>query len=344
MKRLLFRVILITFMLAGCSRPPAEATPSALPTAVPTATVSPTVEPTATPTVSPTPDPYEKYTIGYLRSRTYGGGEIEVTNTTGQYNNFTRYMISYPSDDLTIAGFMDVPNGLGPFPVIIALHGYIDPSVYNTLDYTTRYADVLAGAGYLVLHPNLRSFPPSGSGDDLFRVGMATDVLNLIAIVKDMGGKSGPLEYADPQRIGMWGHSMGGGVTTRVLTVSPDIKAAVLYSPVSGDEQKNYAAMAAWSNDQRGNEERAVPVEELSLISPMYFYKEVQAAISINQGTVDQTVPMQWSKATCDQFQEMGKTVECHYYEGQGHTFTGQGDRSFIHNMIKFFDTCLRGT
>jgi dienelactone hydrolase len=31
----------------------------------------------------------------------------------------------------------------------------IDPAIYNTLDYTTLYADALASAGYIVLHPNL---------------------------------------------------------------------------------------------------------------------------------------------------------------------------------------------
>jgi len=40
---------------------------------------------------------------------------------------------------------------------------------------------------------------------------------------------------ADLERIGMWGHSMGGGVTLKVLTVDKRIKAAVLYSSVSAD-------------------------------------------------------------------------------------------------------------
>ena len=81
---------------------------------------------------------------------------------------------------------------------------------------------------------------------------MAIDVLNLVAIIKSTGGQPGPLETVDPQRIGMWGHSMGGGVTTRVITVSPDVKAAVLYSAMSGDEAKNYEAIGNWSNQERG--------------------------------------------------------------------------------------------
>ena len=43
----------------------------------------------------------------------------------------------------------------------MALHGYIPASEYKTMDYSTRYADALAKNGYVVLHPNMRDFPPS---------------------------------------------------------------------------------------------------------------------------------------------------------------------------------------
>jgi dipeptidyl aminopeptidase/acylaminoacyl peptidase len=327
-------------LVAGCA--PAVAVPTATAAPSPTVTLPATATITPSPTVSPTPDPYYPYTIDYLRTRTYGGGAIQIVEKVGQNSAFTRYLIQYPSDGLTIAGFMDVPGGQGPFPVIIALHGYINPSVYGTLDYTTHYADTLASAGYLVLHPNLRNFPPSDSGDDLFRVGMATDALNLIAIVKQTGGQPGPLEAADPTRIGMWGHSMGGGITTRVLTVSEDVRAAVLYSPMSGDEVKNYAAIAAWSNDQRGIAERSAPATALQRISPMYFYGDVQAAVSINHGLADALIPVAWSQETCAEMQAAGSTVECRYYDEQPHTFRGQGDREFIQNSINFFDNYLK--
>ena len=355
MKHTLLTVALISLLVTGCSRPSVAAAPLLTPTttatiAAPTPTAIPV--PTLTPTLSPTPDPLEPYTIDALRARAYGGGTLEIVKKVGSNSGFTRYIISYPSDGLTIAGFMDVPgaastastaNANGPFPVIIALHGYIDPSIYNTLDYTTHYADVLATSGYLVLHPNLRNFPPSDNADDFFRTGMAVDVLNLIAIVKATGGQAGALQEADPARIGMWGHSMGGGVTTRVLTISSDVRAAVLYAPVSGDELQNYLAVGVWSNGLRGQEERQVAPEELLRISPMYFYNYVQAAVSINQGLADLTVPPAWSRQTCAQLQALGKTVECHYYDGQPHTFLGQGDKELIQNTLLFFDRYLRG-
>ena len=327
-------------LLGACGRAPAA--PVARPSLAPSATPPASPSPTSRPTPSPTPDPYRAYTIESLRSRSYGGGQLEIVQTLASYPSFTRYLVRYPSDGLKIYGFMDLPSGQGPFPVIIALHGYIDPSVYQTLDYTTRYADAWARAGYLVLHPDLRGFPPSDDGDDLFRVGMAVDVLNLIAIVKSDGGTSGALQAADRSRIGMWGHSMGGGITTRVLTVSADVKAAVLYSPMSGDEAKNYAAIGLWSNGGRGEAERSVPTAELQLISPKYYFDYIQAAISINHSPADPLVPVQWSELTCGQMQALGRNVQCHYYPGMPHTFQGEADVQFMQNTLEFFDRYLR--
>ncbi len=335
------RVIWIILLLSACGRLPTAAGP--LPAAPPSIAVTPSPRPSPTPGPTPTPDPYQAFTIDHLRNRTYGGGQLEIVQSLGAYPSFTRYLIRYPSDGLKIYGFMNVPSGQGKFPVIIALHGYIDPSVYQTLDYTTRYADDLASAGYLVIHPNLRGYPPSDAGENLFRVGMAVDVLNLIAILNSEGGLPGALQAADPSRVGMWGHSMGGGITTRVLTVSQDVKAAVLYAPMSGDEAKNFAAIGQWSNGARGGAERSVPAGELPQISPMYYFDYIQAAVGIYHGSADSLVPVQWSMLTCEQMQALGRNVECHYYPGMPHTFEGQGDAQFIQDSIQFLDRYLKG-
>lgn len=247
----------------------------------------------------------------------------------------------YPSDGLDIYGFMNVPVGDGPHPVIIALHGYIDPEVYDTFDYTTHYADALASAGYLVLHPNLRGYPPSDSGDNLFRVGMAIDVLNLISIVKSTAGQAGALETADGNRIGLWGHSMGGGIVTRVITVSSDVRAAVLYAAMSGDEKRNYDAIGVWSGGERGAEERRVPASELTGISPVFHLQDIGAAVSIHHGLQDELVPVQWSMQTCELMKAASLEVECEYYEDMPHTFYGQGDKEFIQYTIQFMNRNL---
>jgi dipeptidyl aminopeptidase/acylaminoacyl peptidase len=334
----------MSFILASCisARPIPTITPTLSATPTHTATSTPTATVTPVPTLSPTPDPYYPWSIDYLRSRTYGGGQIEFLEVMTQNLYFTRYLMRYPSDGLNIYGFADIPNDEALHPVIIALHGYIDPAVYYTLDYTTHYADAIANAGYIVLHPNLRGYAPSDNGDNFFRVGMAIDVLNLIALVQSQSGGTDLLRTAMPDRIGMWGHSMGGGITTRVLTVTGDVRAAVLYAAMSGDERKNYEAIYQWSEQARGLEELNAPAEALNRISPMYFFQNITAAVSIHHGTADATVPLDWSVLTCDQLTSLGKNVQCIYYQDMPHTFYGAGDEEFIQNTVQFFNQNLK--
>ncbi len=267
---------------------------------------------------------------------------MRVQQTLVVTGTFTRTLITYPSDGLTIYGFMDVPRGQGPFPAIIALHGYVSPSVYHTVDYTTRYADALAGAGYLVLHPNLRGYPPSDRGPDLFRTGEATDVLNLIALVRETGGKPGPLQAAESQAIGIWGHSNGGGIALRVITVSPDVRAAVLYGAMSGDEEKNYEQVRIWSGGRRTPPELAAPADALARISPINYLDRIQTAVSINHGAADTEVPPAWSADLYTRLQGLKKTVEYYSYPGQNHILQGPSDTLFIQRMIAFYDKILK--
>ena len=341
MKHLLLSILLtlMTACIPAVQAPTVTPTFTSSPTLIPTPSVTPSQTPV--PTLSPTPGPYFAYTNEYLDSRAYGGGQIEFVEVLGQNLYFTRYLIRYPSDGLNIYGFANIPNDAEKHPVIIALHGYIDPAAYNTLDYTTHYADALASAGYIVLHPNLRGYLPSDNGDNLFRVGMATDVLNLIALIQTQSGGADQLQTADPNSIGLWGHSMGGGITTRVLTVTDDVKAAVLYGSMSGDEQKNYEAIKQWSGSTRGLDELNIPIEALNRISSMYFFQNITAAVSIHHGMADELVPLNWSEVTCEQLRTIGRNVECQYYEGMPHTFYGQGDEQFIQNTIRFFNQYL---
>lgn len=295
-------------------------------------------------TATPTPDPFAGLTITDLASRTYGGGALTIEDTLAVTADFTRYLIAYPSDGLTIYGFMNVPTRPGPFPVIVAIHGYIDPAVYGTLDYTTRYADDLARAGYLVLHPNLRGYFPSNEGPNPFRVGMAVDVLNLVALVDQQGGQPGPLEQANADAIGLWGHSMGGGISLRAITVDAGrlIDAAVLYGSMSGDERQNFTKILEWSEGARGRAELNTPDEALRRISPINYLERIQAAVSIHHGEVDELVPLDWSIDLCGRLQLLGKTVECFTYEGGYHTFSGQVEALFNQRVRTFFDRHLR--
>jgi len=126
------------------------------------------------------------------------------------------------------------------------------------------------------------------------------------------------------------------------LTVTEDVKAAVLYAAMSGDEEKNYNAIREWSGQTRGLDELNIPVVALDRISPMYFFQNITAAVSIHHGLADQLVPLDWSMTTCDQLTSLGKNVQCQYYENMPHTFYGAGDEEFIQNTVQFFNQYLQ--
>jgi dipeptidyl aminopeptidase/acylaminoacyl peptidase len=350
-------------LLAACSEPvtvPAQPPATIVRASVPTATIQPTATLTATavpPTTTPSPDPtsqptstlqptatsdpYASYTIEALADRSYGGGLLEIIDTVEETETFTRYLITYPSDGLTIYGFMNVPHEGPKFPVALVLHGYINPDVYGTLAYTRRYADSLAEAGYFVIHPNFRNYPPSDSGPDFFRTGYAIDVLNLIAIIREQSQDPvGVLRRADADDINLWGHSMGGGVALRVVTVNnaPYVQTAVLYGSMSGDEALNYERIQVWSNGSSGSFELAAPLEALEAISPIYHLERINAAISIHHSAIDEVVPPAWSDDLCRRLQTAGKPVECFTYANQPHTFRGEGDELFMTRAEDFFN------
>jgi dienelactone hydrolase len=306
--------------------------------------------------------PMAAYTIEGLSARPYPGGTIRVRSILTATNVFTRYYVDYPSDGLTITGIVQVPPGRGPFPVIILNHGYISPDRYWSGADTWNAAEYLNRRGYLTVAPDFRNWGESDPGNSFFSTGPVIDGLNLISSLSS-------LPEADPERVGMWGHSMGGGVTTKVLAVDGRIKAAVLYAPVSADEADS---LARWGMGCKGGEaqpdeaagrcagaemlasgidqglylayqEAASSPQFLYWLSPIHYLDRVGAAAQIHIGTADTTTPPEWAAAIYAGLQSAGKEVEYFTYPGQGHTFQGEQWQLFMERAADFFDVHVKG-
>lgn len=268
--------------------------------------------------------------IEVLRKRQFKGEKISVENTIEDHSNFTQYLISYPSDTMKIYGVMNVPNGNGPFPVIILNHGYYNPSSFKSGDGTQNMANILASNGYLTLASDYRGH--GNSENDSGRRGghrpeYAIDVLNLIASVNS-------IPQADKKNIGMWGHSMGGEVSLRAIEATDKVKAVVLWAPTSGNAGDNHAFY-------NGNDS---PTADPALegVSPINYIKYITSPISIHQGSEDTEVNPDWSKELKEALEKQDKIVEYFEYPGEDHNFRNFGWDTISERSLNFYSKYLR--
>lgn len=295
---------------------------------------------TPTPSLTPTPDPLSPYFVESLRARSHGEGAIEIVETLEVASSFTRYLIAYPSDGLRITGMMNVPVGEGPFPVVILNHGYYDPAVYTTGRGTQNAADNFARHSLLTLAPDYRNYAGSDSGDNYFRTGYVVDVLNLMASVSSL-----PMAKADS--IGLWGHSMGGGISVEVMVVNPPgLRGVILYGAMSGDMTDNYTRIAYFRGQPTPGIDWPVPPEDApdayAQLSPINYLEYVSVPVLIHHGDLDDQVPPEWSARLADSLTAAGKDVTLYAYPGAGHSFYNEDWNLFMGRNVEFFDAVLK--
>jgi dipeptidyl aminopeptidase/acylaminoacyl peptidase len=343
---------------------------------VPTATLPPPsamiIPVTLTPTHTPIPTATRTteqaiypYTIDGLREHKFQSGKIVIQKKLLEAEYFTRYRIEYPSDGLTITGILQVPtSGEPPYPVIVMNHGFFSRTVYSSGDGTDRAAEFLNRYGYLTVSSDYRSWGDSDTGESLFYSGLAIDVVNLMNAIPS-------IPQADPKRIGMWGHSMGGGVTLKVLTIDSRIKAAVLYSSVSadfgdiierwgpgclGDVYEGELAFGCNSSDILPLDLPADLTASyfnsvtdpviLKAVSPLYHLDNVTAPVQINYGIEDGKTfagtPPEWSQKMYKGFVDANKDAQIFSQEGERHSFIGEPWFEFMRRSLRFFDKYVK--
>jgi alpha-beta hydrolase superfamily lysophospholipase len=319
---------------------PATWTPTPTGTPTPTRLPSSTPPPTHTPTPTSTPNPLRKYTIVGMRARRYVGSQVQLHGLFGESPKFKAYLIFYESDGLRISGMMNVPKGEGPFPVIVLCHGYIHPDKYATGNDTWRQADYLADHGYVTIAPDYRSHAASDDAASFFHIGYAQDVLNLIASLNTV-------DKADPRRVGLWGHSMGGAIALKAGVVSKTVDAVALFGAVHADERVNFEYGMGNGPGAYGVSLMGTPNSGLfshllyKRMSPIN-YLDLSPPLSIHHGTADTVVPYEWSEDLYQAAQEQGLAAELFLYPGAEHTLVGEDWDLAMERTLDFFDRYVK--
>ncbi len=279
--------------------------------------------------------------IEELRNESFKGKGIRIVKAVERKRGFTRYLIDYDSRGLRVSGMMNVPAGEGPFPVVILNHGYYGPRPH-AIGYGFREAaDIFSENGYLAIGSDYRNNGLSEKGDNFFQhMGYLDDVLSLVEAVKD-------LPNADRDRIGMWGHSLGGLLTMKACIISGSVRVAALFDSMSADDRDFYAflwkihpealtAVTAAIGTPRGNPQAFSRMSALTHLELMPRY------VIVHQGEKDQTTPPAWSEKLVEALRRCDKTVEYHSYPGQGHILSGGAWETSMSRTVAFFDRRLK--
>jgi len=289
---------------------------------------------------------FDTISLAYLPTRKFDGRELKLDKILESNGAYTRYHITYFSGELKISGIMNIPNGPGPYPLLILSHGFIPPKIYTNGRGLKREQDYFARHGYAVIHPDYRNHAESDKDTlNAFRwgLGYVEDVINAV-----YAAKNSKLTKIDTNRIGMMGHSMGGGIAMCIMVTFPElIQAYVLYAPVSSDARDNFYRWTVKS-----------PIADTLLtvfgkpeenpnfwdnISPITFFNRVKAPILINHGSIDESCKLEWSERTCDSLKALEKNVTLRIYPNEKHEFINLYPQ-VMENTVKFFDQYLKKT
>jgi len=174
-------------------------------------------------------------------------------------------------------------------------------------------------------------------------------VLNAVASVKRYPD-------ADPNRIGMWGHSMGGYITLRSMVTTSDVKVGVIWAGVvgsysdllynwrrgTGASPNSMPRPGSWRItfvDTYGSPEENP--EFWDSISANAYLADLSGPIQLHHGTADTDVPLQFSETLFFQMLEAEQYVELYKYEGDNHNISNSFSTA-MQRTIEFFDRFLK--
>ncbi len=292
--------------------------------------------------------------IDALKKGKFDGSEIVIEETLEPGSNYQRYLTSYQSEGNKIYALLTVPTGTKPaggWPVIVFNHGYIAPSEYRTTERYIAYTDAFSRNGYIVFKSDYRGHGDSegtargGYGSNDYTI----DVLNALGSIKKY-------KDANPEKIGFWGHSMGGYITLRSMVVKKDIKAGVIWAGVVASYpdlltrwRRTSPTPPATSGLSRGWRRILVETygdpqsnpEFWNSISANNYLADISGPVQLHHGTADYSVPVEFSEKLDKQLKDANKPSELFIYQGDDHNLSANLGIA-LDRSVAFFDKYLK--
>ena len=336
---LVFASLTLLFALVGCfADNPVEPTPLA-PNIVETDPPGGLAEPQIAADV-----PLHPLSIDTLRGRAYTGSDFVFEQTLDPGVNYERYVVSYLSDGLKIYAMLTIPREQKPptgYPVVIFNHGYIPPDQYRTTERYVAYVDAFARNGYIVIKSDYRGHGSSeGDAESAYgSPGYVIDVLNALASARRYPD-------ADPNRVGMWGHSMGGYITLRAMVAQQNVRAGVIWAGVVASYEDMFQSWfgRGGSSSRRGwrgetVDQYGTPDENPAFwnsLSANSYLTDLSGPIQIHHGTADPSVPYEYSVTLDEQIRAAGRFTELFLYPNDDHNIATNRDNALTLSVVFF--------
>ena len=279
------------------------------------------------------------------------GGDLRLGAVRERTAAYTSYDVTFASTTagegtapLRISGVLNVPTGRGPFPAVVLAHGYIDPASYVRGQGMTRERGFLAQQGFVALHVDYRNHAESTDDpriETAVRLGYTADVVAAVHALRDS-----PDVRVDPDRIALFGRSMGGGVMLKALAAEPGLFAAgVGWASVSSLEGQNFdhfqrpdAPVAQLRAGFRGR--HGLPDDDPGFwrgVSARPAFDAITEPVLLAHGRFDDTCPPPWARATQRALRQAGVDSTLEWYD-DGHAF-GPAFVAAMNRTVRFLRT-----
>ena len=258
------------------------------------------------------------------------------------------HFAEYPARDGThIPVYYTLPEGKGPFPSVIFVHGGPRARTDAGYDWRVQY---LVSRGYAVVQPQFRG--SRGWGKSFMHAGnrqwgtgvMQTDVYDCIPWLKEQG-------IAERGRIAILGGSYGGYAVTAALCFSPGTFACgiSLFGPqdlLLHLQQMNEVESPFAGEDALtvGDINDPADRERLRAISPVYHAENFRAPLLLYYGGKDTLIPPQHSIRLAEALRRAGKEVTVHTHPEEAHGFLHprREPQFYANHIVPFLNRHLR--
>ncbi len=160
---------------------------------------------------------------------------------------------------------------------------------------------------------------------------------------------------ADPERLGIFGHSYGGYSTLALLVQTNRFKAAAVSGSMShllshyGEMRSEGSARTGWAETEQGLMGGSPWEVQNRYIanSPFFFLDRVNTPLLIMHGTADRIVSVARAEETFVALRRLGKPAVLIRYEGEGHapdSWKSANIEDYWQRMFQWFERYLKDT